>query len=154
MTHENVKLYTSNFRNAGKHENAVGISRGVPPWFKGRRYLDLAPSRELLNRWKSMNGEQEFIEAYNDEVLSRLDPAKVVEELGDGAIMLCWEKPGEFCHRLIVAGWLKATLGIAIDEWTPEKKSPAAGRTPKGANGRTKPTTLEVVDEADGLLPF
>jgi hypothetical protein len=36
----------------------------------------------------------------------RLDPAIVANEL-DGYTLLCWEGPGKFCHRHIVADWLK-----------------------------------------------
>jgi hypothetical protein len=31
--------------------------------------------------------------------------------------MLCWEKPGEGCHRRICAEWLETALGIVVPEF-------------------------------------
>jgi uncharacterized protein (DUF488 family) len=48
--------------------------------------------------------------------LSKLDPQKVFSDLGQDAILLCWEKPGEDCHRRLVAEWLEGLLGIKVPE--------------------------------------
>jgi uncharacterized protein (DUF488 family) len=51
------------------------------------------------------------------EILDRLDPRKVFyDDLGEDAILLCWEKPGEFCHRRLVAEWIEAALGVKVPE--------------------------------------
>jgi uncharacterized protein (DUF488 family) len=55
------------------------------------------------------------------ELLGRQDPNRVIAELtdmADGAVpvILCWENPGEFCHRNLVADWLKSELGILVPE--------------------------------------
>ncbi|EDP8947924.1 hypothetical protein IDN71_003483 [Salmonella enterica] len=34
-------------------------------------------------------------------------------------VLLCWEKPGEFCHRQLVARWFRRELGIAVEEYDP-----------------------------------
>ena len=44
--------------------------------------------------------------------LSRMDPEPIIDELKDAAgdrdiYLLCYEKPSDFCHRHIVAEWLK-----------------------------------------------
>ena len=93
-------------------KNAVAISRGVPQWYRGRAYKALAPPWDLLR----IEDEEEYTRRYKREVLSRLDPQKVLEDLGDDAILLCWEKPGEFCHRRLVAEWLEEALGIEVPE--------------------------------------
>ena len=46
---------------------------------------------------------------------------KVIQELtalggGHDVILLCFEKPGEFCHRHLVAQWLKSNLNIDVIE--------------------------------------
>lgn len=92
--------------------NAVSVARGEPEWFKGRSYKALAPSWELIRR-KDTNV---YTVRYKAEVLSRLDPEKVYKDLGPDAILLCWERPGEFCHRRLVAEWLEKTLGIEVLE--------------------------------------
>jgi hypothetical protein len=35
---------------------------------------------------------------------------EVLRDLGDDAVLLCYEKPGQFCHRHLVAQWLKVDL--------------------------------------------
>ncbi|HEC91770.1 MAG TPA: hypothetical protein ENI51_02060 [Candidatus Atribacteria bacterium] len=105
-------MKTSNFRKNGYHPLAVAISRTVPKWYKGRRYLKLAPPWWLIK----IKNPQKFIEFYYRYVLNRLDPNTVYAELGQDAILLCWEEPGEFCHRRIVAQWLEEKLNIKIPE--------------------------------------
>ena len=92
--------------------NAVAISQGVPKWFKGRSYKALAPSWALVK----VKNPDEYKRRYHEEVLSKLDPAQVLCDLGEDAILLCWEKPGEFCHRMLVAEWLQDTLGVNVEE--------------------------------------
>jgi uncharacterized protein (DUF488 family) len=41
-------------------------------------------------------------------LLARLDPRLVARELGDGAVLLCWESDPALCHRTAVAEWLRA----------------------------------------------
>lgn len=52
--------------------------------------------------------------------LEALDPRQVYSDLvalaGPDALLLCHEKPGVPCHRLIVSSWLEATLGIRVPE--------------------------------------
>ncbi len=105
-------MQTSNFaRAAGDHSiKPVSIARYAPRWYSGRRYLALAPTRQMLKM-----GEDDYRVAYQ-EILERLDPRKVYEDLGPDAVLLCWEKPGEFCHRRLVAEWLEIHLGIKVPE--------------------------------------
>jgi len=52
--------------------------------------------------------------------LEALDPRQVYSDLvalgGADASLLCHEKPGVPCHRLMVSSWLEATLGIRVPE--------------------------------------
>lgn len=74
-----------------------------------------------------MTDSQEFIKRYRAEVLDKLDPRQVLQDLGgDNFIMLCWEAPGEFCHRRVVAAWFRKELGITVDEFDPKLRSHAA----------------------------
>jgi len=107
------KVKTSYFSSKlWRGKNAVAISQGMPKWYKGREYKALAPSWELV----MIKDTEEYTRRYRNEVLNRLDPKKVYKDLGDDAILLCWEKPGEFCHRRLVAEWLEETLGIEVPE--------------------------------------
>lgn len=95
----------------------VAICGKVPDWYGGFRYRDLAPRYAFFNEWKhgSRRGDNAwYIERFNEEVLARLDPATVLADLSafcediSRIILLCYEKPSDFCHRHLVADWLRA----------------------------------------------
>lgn len=107
-------MLTSYFSNpALKTETRplVAISRGVPKWFKGVVYRPLAPSWELVK----ISDSVKYTNEYHRQVLARLNPRKVVADL-EGAIMLCYEKPGDFCHRRLVADWIEKETGLVVPE--------------------------------------
>src|SRR5271166_5340163 len=111
-----MTLYTSNYARHGKDPNGVCISIKPIWWFKGRCYYPLAPTWEIVTGVKSGKiDEKEYTKQYL-KILAKLDPQKVVEDLGDGAIMLCYESPKDFCHRHIVACWLNKELGLDVQE--------------------------------------
>lgn len=114
-----MKLYTSNYARNGKHMNAVAISIRPPHWYKGKSYLALAPTWDIVLGVKNKTITQdEYTEAYN-KILSKLNPQAVANELGDGAIMLCYESPNDFCHRHLVSEWMRKA-GIDVRELLPE----------------------------------
>jgi hypothetical protein len=111
-------IFTSNFHTAGNLPQTVAISRGLPRGWQGRIYRPLAPSWALVKAGLPQAG---FIRAYRAEVLDKLNPQKVLEAMGgDDFLMLCWEPPGQFCHRRIVATWFKKELGIEVPELNPK----------------------------------
>ena len=113
-------ILTSNFRLSGHLPQAVAISLGVPRGWSGRRCTVLAPSRRLIK----IIDPQTFTKLYKAEVLDKLDPMKVILDLGgDNFIMCCWELPGEFCHRRVVAAWLRKHTGVLVQEFNPNRHS-------------------------------
>lgn len=56
---------------------------------------------------------EEAREAYQ-KILDGLDPQKVFEDLRKDVIHLCWEAPGTFCHRRLVAAWLEENLSVQV----------------------------------------
>jgi hypothetical protein len=54
---------------------------------------------------------------YHECVLDNLGARTVYRELGSNAVLLCYERPDEFCHRHIVAAWLEKELGIEVEEY-------------------------------------
>jgi len=107
-----MKFYTSNFRKSGRDPAAVAISLGVPKWFHKRRYLHLAPDRDMIQ----MTDEQEYRRRYA-AILAKLDVHQVARDLGPGAVLLCWEPEEKFCHRHLVAEWL-CGAGHEVEERT------------------------------------
>jgi len=110
-------MKTSNFSRSGSHPEAVAISRTRPRGWTGRIFEPLAPPWRLLSAAKSGEiDEAEYIRRYKEEVLSSLDPAAVYADLGEDAVLLCWERAGAFCHRRLVAEWFEEELGILVPE--------------------------------------
>uniref|UniRef100_A0A7V4LCQ7 DUF488 domain-containing protein n=1 Tax=Desulfobacca acetoxidans TaxID=60893 RepID=A0A7V4LCQ7_9BACT len=110
-------IFTSNFQTAGHLPQAAAISRGLPRGWQGRVYKALAPSWSLVN----IADQTQFIRLYKAQVLDKLNARQVLRDLGgDDCILLCWEPPGEFCHRLVVAAWFKKELGLEVPEFNPK----------------------------------
>lgn len=110
-------MQTSYFGNPiiKKDASAISIARFTPRWWgSGRRYIELAPSLNLLNRSRNGLPWEDYVWEYN-EMLSRRDPLKIWSDLGD-CILICYEKPGENCHRRLVAVWLENSLNVKIPE--------------------------------------
>jgi len=74
--------------------------------------MPLAPSWLMVK----IDNPNIFTPIYQAKVLFRLDPLQVAKELGQDSILLCWEKPEEFCHRIVVAEWLREA-GIEVEEY-------------------------------------
>jgi uncharacterized protein (DUF488 family) len=109
-------IYTSCFKLSGHHPNAIAISNGTRFYSHVRKYRPLVPPWQLVK--ESRDGRlsaAEFEAAYQTQ-LQALDAEKVVAEVGENAILLCWEAPGEYCHRRMVAAWLETELGIQVPE--------------------------------------
>jgi len=106
-------MLTSNFTNNGKHPNAIAISAGIPKWFRGPRDLRLSPHYWMLK----IDNHEEYTRTYHEKILKRLNPKRLFYDIGKDSILLCWEAPGIFCHRRIVADWFYKHLGIEVPEW-------------------------------------
>ena len=109
-------METSYFAKSANKFHAVAITRRTPLWYSGREYKALAPSLELLKKFKADGDQAYFIEQYQKRVLDQLDPHEVYKELGENAVLLCYEKSSDFCHRHLVSDWLEKHLGIIIKE--------------------------------------
>jgi hypothetical protein len=112
-------MKTSYFGNkkASADPNAISIARWPPRWWGSRnRYITLAPSRDLLNLSKAGLPWLDYVREYRQSVLDKLNSEKVFSDLGADAILMCWEKPGEDCHRRLVAEWLEKHLDIKVPE--------------------------------------
>ncbi|MDP9476313.1 MAG: DUF488 domain-containing protein [Actinomycetota bacterium] len=100
----------------------MSISRGEPRWrlpFPYRRMRELAPNDRA---WAQKDPEA-FEEAYTLQ-LEELGARAILERLealsdGRPTVLLCWKRPGEFCHRRTLAESLRAKLGIEVPELRP-----------------------------------
>ena len=121
-----MKLYTSYFAKVKQlqemgFDNLRCVAGYAPKFFhdlpNAHFMPDLAPRKLWWQYWHDNHLPNMFyVEQYNNTVLSKLDPNEVVKKLGDGAVMLCYEKPGEFCHRHIIADWITKNTGVEVEE--------------------------------------
>lgn len=104
-------IYTSNFKTSGTNPDAVSIARWPPKSYKGPAYPYLFPPAEIItSHKKQFIGDQEYERRYREQVLDKLDPSTVIQQL-QGKILLCWCLTGQFCHRVIVARWIRENGG-------------------------------------------
>ncbi len=118
-------IYTSNYDEHGNSmylTYSISGDRGKKVNYEKRCYSKLAPKKSFWEIWHNNIGkisEEEnnkyYVEEYFKEVLSKLDPESVYNELNH-SILLCYEKNTDFCHRHIVAAWFELFLDITIPE--------------------------------------
>ena len=123
-------MFTGYFAKLKKYQEAglvpVSIALKTPDWYNGLEYKKLAPTWDILSAWKS--GEHKgdidyYTKHFEDDVLDGIYFQKALNELEeltkvkqDKIILLCYEKPSDFCHRHIVAEWLGKD-GISCTEY-------------------------------------
>lgn len=118
-----VVMYTGYFAMIKKYQQTepdiipVAITRFTPSWFKGPTYLPLAPSTDLLKRYKDNKVTiDQYIKEYNS-YLYTLDPITTLCDLSvygnlDKVVLCCYEKSGDFCHRHLLSRWLSNLIHI------------------------------------------
>ena len=118
-----MKIDTSYYGNLRKLKAAnivpISIALWTPKWYTGLTCKDVAPKAYMLN--DDLTQEQ-YTEMYKRNVLSQHYPSSIVEKIrrlsqGKDCALLCYEKPGEFCHRHILADWLNKELNAGIEEY-------------------------------------
>lgn len=119
------KYYTSYFANIKKLPKDVvpiSICGKAPEGYTGLQYKKLAPSWSIWSEWKYDHHNNEIYTArFNNEILANLDVNIVMRQLleltgGKSFCLICYEKPQDFCHRHLVADWMKS-VGINIEEY-------------------------------------
>ena len=101
--------------------NGLSISLHPPKWTKFLQYKPLAPTQQILDWWnnspKGLKEQKIYKRLYQRDVLNHLDVHTIAKEL-DGKVLLCYERPDEFCHRQLVAEWFR-TYGYPCKEIDP-----------------------------------
>lgn len=118
-------IYTSYFAKIKELERngitPISICAKAPNWYAGLQYKKLAPKYDFFMKWKQTHDNEYYIKCFNEQVLSKLEPMHVYQELcsltnTDKFALICYEKPLDFCHRHLVADWLN-DYGFNIKEW-------------------------------------
>ena len=106
--------YFGNARNIPSDIVPIGIAGKSPGGWKGLEYKKLAPSWDIYSTWKYQHHDDGLYTArFKAERLGKLCFKNVLNDLekltgGKDACLLCYEIPGMFCHRHLVADWLTA----------------------------------------------
>lgn len=124
-----MKIYTSYFAKLNKIKDKgyhpISIARFTPNGVLVDEFKSAAPSLNLLDKIKSgLITNDEYENIYRKEIDFRLDMNNVLEafnkisSMNDGKdiVLLCYEKPNDFCHRHIFAKIFNEKTGIKIKE--------------------------------------
>lgn len=135
-------IFTSYFakvRNLPENCESIAICAIVPSWWNGLVYDKVAPPLDLLNTYKKNHNTEHYTEKYTEQILDRTSPKRVLREIfntlprklqltlkqeegnwwenpNHHVVLLCYEKSTDFCHRHLLAQWLKES-GIPVKEW-------------------------------------
>ena len=121
-----MKIWTSyfdNLNNLPKDFVPVAICGGIPDWYTGLWTRRVAPKWKFFQEWKQNHDNNFYIEHFNKEVLDKLVPEIFVYKLeiltnhAENVVLICYEKPDEFCHRHLVADWITQGTGMEVKEW-------------------------------------
>ena len=121
---QSVLIYTSYFANIKKLPTIlcpISIAGKAPDGWNGPQYKKLAPKYETWKNYQQNkkkdehNAVERYVLDYYETVLDNRDSIVVVNDLlslADGKIpcLICYEKPGEFCHRMVVTDWINRKL--------------------------------------------
>lgn len=104
--------YFANLRNLPSTITPIAICGKSPDYYTGLQYKKLAPKYSFFSIWKETHDNEFYIKEFNTQVLSRLNPKQIVEELQslsatNDIALVCYERPSDFCHRHLVAEWLR-----------------------------------------------
>ena len=117
-----MKIYTSYFANSRKLNEAdikiICVAIGRPRFIKAPQMLNVCPTRYMVSGPCS---REEYLKLY-DQILSEQDAHQVVKQIeslsgGKDVALCCYEKPGDFCHRHILAKWITDNTGIDVKEF-------------------------------------
>lgn len=109
-------IYTSYFAKASTIKDAyrVSISLFIPKGiYVNEQAIILAPTWDILNQYKRNYDTSVYTKAYLKLLQDRHEEvSKLINHLEEISkdklvLLLCWEGPNKFCHRHILADYLK-----------------------------------------------
>jgi len=127
---KNVSFYTSYFaklKDLPEDIVPISICGKAPAWYTGIQYKKLAPKYSFFAKYKEDGDAEHYDKCFQEQVLGVLDFNQTIEELmnlsgGKDIALICYEKPTDFCHRQLVADWIREH-GLECSEYEFQKKT-------------------------------
>lgn len=119
-------IYTSNYANRaiGTGFSRIRTSITAPKGYHcDDEWLTVAPDwKTLLKPYKEgLIDDAEYTRRYLNQLNGQkeriLTQYKTLQEKHPDAVLLCWCRPGAFCHRRLLAEWLETQTGTHIPEY-------------------------------------
>lgn len=116
-----MRVYVSNY-SSRRGRPAVQISKTSPSWTVIKKSIpELFPSWDLIQLIKTTKvgsrerreAELEYVKRYTRQLIINRD--SIFDQLENDDVLCCWCKKGDFCHRLIVAEFLRMN-GVECEE--------------------------------------
>ena len=114
------------YEDAGYRTVSISITKPDGVCLTGK-IPELCPSLKLFQRYRYGDVTEK---EYTREYLEQLDKIGIREILmmihtfGENVVLLCWEAPGRFCHRHILADYINKNSKLTVDEFPLENKEP------------------------------
>lgn len=106
--------YFAKMKSYPQELRKISIARWTPKGIDIEKYTKLMPPETILTFYKNTGNETDYRTAFN-AMLKRLNAKQIYNEL-DGSILLCYEKPENFCHRHLIADWFNQN-GFQCEEY-------------------------------------
>lgn len=113
----------------------ISICGKVPEWYKGLQYKKVAPKIGFFKEWKENHDNDFYIKHYKEEILDNLNILNILDDIYEiipekyknhfeisnhpwwndqtvHIVLLCYEKPEDFCHRHLLANWMNKELDV------------------------------------------
>lgn len=116
MSHYGKSRYLS-----AERYHKVSINLHKPKGLKIAHEPRLAPSRALLEDWLNGMTAEQYVTRYKAEMSLHADLRAIFVDIAKGAggkdiVLLCYEQPGQMCHRYILANIIYDRYGYEIKE--------------------------------------
>jgi len=123
-----MKIYTASFFEPENWRGEIfSIARRMPTGVGAKRLPIFAPPARLLRRYKKrLIDEDEYAEEYLISLETKIGHfpifaiTNIFKDMPKEVTLLCRERAGEFCHRNILADFLKS-IGFEIYKDTERK---------------------------------
>jgi uncharacterized protein YeaO (DUF488 family) len=149
-----MDIKTGYFARAKEYEaqgyTVIGISRYPPDWLDVQSVRPLAPEAKLLMDYKAGKvSDAEYDRIYTENLQAHKgNVTHILNRLAETGlkhiVLCCYEKPGAFCHRHLLADFLNREYGLSVTELPVKQKTkpvPAAGQA------ETKESSGETLEE-------